>query len=888
MTTERTGNPRTLVPPPLAEALSARYRLQRELGQGGMATVYLAHDVRHERPVAIKVLRPDLAAVIGAERFLREIKVLATLQHPHIVGLIDSGEVQGTAYYVMPFVEGESLRDRLRRERQLPVADAIQIASEVAGALDYAHRRGVIHRDIKPENILLHEGEAMLADFGIALAVKEAGGSRLTETGLSLGTPQYMSPEQAAGDNALDARTDVYSLGAVLYEMLAGEPPFGGPTAQAVIAKLMTERPIRLRVARETVPHAVDAAVARALAKVPADRYPSAGAFAAALSLEPTTARLPKVGLRRRSAALVAGVVLLLATGGTALVRSVRRPSAPSPATRLQITFSGRADLPVLSPDAAHVAYVERRDCAEGADCPSDIVVQEASANGSRRTVGSVHDGNVWEWSPDGRRLLVSDVEDNAVVNTVLTVLSGELKELGARQAIWTSSPDTMLTWLIGARDDKVWITTVRASDFAPVDSFAFGPTWLVNGIRVSPDGRWLAVQHTRRNSVLSRLAIVDRRGVIRDSVDNVDGLVGWGRASDRFYYKVWDQGVRTESEVFRQRIDPEAGRRVGVPAALGRFRASSLHLAGNVLVLDETGPAESTVWALERSGVRGPWQGRELQRSTARGSAVISRDGSRVIHYVLQESEDTVLIRIGTRPFVGADAGPTPVSLTGVRWFQASSDGKQAVVVFRAAGAPVRLVDLDTGANRELGPPPTPAGIVYWTADGRFVWLPDDPGEIIVLDSRWRVERRIPWSDSSGVPLLAAPAPGTPEVAVITLRPAGDSMGFALHRVPLDGGPVRLISRSAPVRGWELAELPRWIRDGWIYLPFRDPGRGGRLFRVRVTDGRVEDQGTPPMKGRVLEGFTISDDGRRAVEWIADRSRDIVLIRNFDPEADK
>jgi len=502
--------------------------------------------------------------------------------------------------------------------------------------------------------------------------------------------------------------------------------------------------------------------------------------------------------------------------------------------------------------------------------------------------VGTVHEGNVWEWSPDGRRLLISDVDGNAVVNAVLTVLSGELKELGARQAVWTASPDTMLTWFFGARAEKVWITTVGASDFAPLDSFAFGPTWLVNGIRVSPDGRWLAVQHTRRNAATSRLAIVDRRGVIRDSVDNVDGLVGWGRASDRFYYKVWDQGIRTESEVLRQRIDPRAGRRLGVPTALGRFRASSLHLAGNALALDETGPAESAVWALERSGASGRWRGRELQRSTARGSAVISRDGTRVIQYALQESGDTVLIRITAQPFVGAGAGPPPVSLTGVRWFQTSPDGKLAVVVFRARAAPVRLVDLDTGANQELGAPPTSGGIVYWTADGRFVWVPDDPGEITVLDRRWRVERRIPWPDSSGVPLLAAPGPNTPEVALITLRPAGDSMGFALYRVPLDGGQVHLISRSVPIRSWELAELPRWVRDGWIYIPFRDAGRGGRLFRVRVTDGRMEDQGLPPMKGGVLEGFTMSDDGRRAVEWIANRSRDVVLIRNFDPEAAK
>ena len=199
----------------LRASLSDRYKIERELGQGGMAMVYLAEDLKHRRRVAIKVLRPELAAVIGAERFVREIQTIAALQHPHILGLIDSGEVNGTAYYVMPFIEGDSLRDRITREKQLSIADSVRIATEVAGALDYAHRHGVIHRDIKPENILMHDGQALVADFGIALAVSSAGGSRMTETGMSLGTPHYMSPEQAMGERAITARSDIYALGCV-------------------------------------------------------------------------------------------------------------------------------------------------------------------------------------------------------------------------------------------------------------------------------------------------------------------------------------------------------------------------------------------------------------------------------------------------------------------------------------------------------------------------------------------------------------------------------------------------------------------------------------------------------------------------------------------------
>ncbi|MEP7088068.1 MAG: serine/threonine-protein kinase, partial [Gemmatimonadota bacterium] len=272
------------IPPRLAEALVDRYRLERELGAGGMATVYLAHDLKHDRKVAVKVLRPELAAVIGAERFLAEIKTTAALQHSHILPLFDSGQADGFLFYVMPFVDGESLRDRLKRERELPVDEAVRLAKEVASALDYAHRHGVIHRDIKPENILLQDGQALVADFGISLAVTQAGASRMTETGLSLGTPSYMSPEQATGERTLDARADVYSLGCLLYEMLVGEPPHTGPSVQAVIAAVVTKEPERLGARRPSVPANVEYAVHKALSKIPADRFATAEAFSKALS----------------------------------------------------------------------------------------------------------------------------------------------------------------------------------------------------------------------------------------------------------------------------------------------------------------------------------------------------------------------------------------------------------------------------------------------------------------------------------------------------------------------------------------------------------------------------------------------------------------------------
>jgi serine/threonine protein kinase len=270
----------------LRSALADRYRIERELGAGGMATVYLAQDLKHRRKVALKVLKPELSAVLGGERFLNEITVTANLAHPHILQLYDSGEAVGLLFYVMPFIEGPSLRDRLREERQLSLEDAIRITQAVAGALDFAHRRGVIHRDIKPENILLQDGVPLLADFGIALAVHSAGGERLTETGLSLGTPAYMSPEQIAGERDVDARSDVYALACVTYEMLAGDPPFTASNAQAVLAKHMADVAPPITTTRPDAGPALAHALARALRKAPADRFATAGAFAAALSSE--------------------------------------------------------------------------------------------------------------------------------------------------------------------------------------------------------------------------------------------------------------------------------------------------------------------------------------------------------------------------------------------------------------------------------------------------------------------------------------------------------------------------------------------------------------------------------------------------------------------------
>ena len=367
-------------PDRLNEALREHYTIGEEIGRGGMATVYLAEDLKHHRQVAIKVLKPELAAVLGGERFLNEISVTAHLQHPHILPLFDSGAAEGFLYYVMPFVGGESLADKLRRERQLRVEEAVRIATEVASALDYAHRHDVIHRDIKPGNIMLLDGQAMVVDFGIALAVTVAGGDRITETGLSLGTPEYMSPEQATGAYKLDARSDIYSLGAVLYQMLAGEPPHTGPTVQAVVARVITDRPRSIKASRDTVPVHVAAAVDVALAKLPADRFASAREFADALrhpigvTLQHEVQSIPARSGAFKIAAIVGWAAAAILLAITALVSTrtdetagVRRWNVLLPDTA-PLAFVGAAPLSVarpsvtIAPAGGVIAYVAQRD----------------------------------------------------------------------------------------------------------------------------------------------------------------------------------------------------------------------------------------------------------------------------------------------------------------------------------------------------------------------------------------------------------------------------------------------------------------------------------------------------------------------------------------------
>ncbi len=520
----------------LAQALAGRYVIEREVGRGGMATVHVARDLRHDRRVAIKVLRDELAAAVGAERFLAEIRVTASLQHPHILPLFDSGSADGLLWYVMPFVEGETLRSRLVREGRLSRDVALQLVREMADALEHAHRHGVVHRDVKPENVLLQGGHALVADFGIALALENAGGERLTRTGISIGTPQYMAPEQAAAERTVDARADVYALGAVLHEMLSGESPFAATSPAAVIWRVRNEPPTPLAMHRVDVAPFLDAAVRRALSKRPDDRFPSAAAFAEALAGPPadqaaeapasgtpaTTSRGRIVSARAAVYAAI-GMLVVGLVGGWAIARlPVVRPwtaaspdAAPTPVDvraevpvaatgngltltvvdrtgRLQRTIAAdRPWTPRFSPDGRRVAY----GAFGRGRTTSDLWVTDLDAGTTRRITDDDRDSNDPQWSADGTTLVYSASAPDGKDLLARKVAGGPASVVATRVGTQFASD-----WL---RDGSALLVTedamrnrrdilVQRADGSPAQPYA-ATLADETAARVSPDGRWVA-----------------------------------------------------------------------------------------------------------------------------------------------------------------------------------------------------------------------------------------------------------------------------------------------------------------------------------------------------------------------------------------------------------
>ena len=479
----------------LTAALTDRYRIERELGTGGMATVYLARDLKHDRQVALKVLKPELAAVLGAERFVVEIKTTASLQHPHILPLFDSGTAGGFLFYVMPYIAGETIREKLNRETQFGVDEAVRIAREIADALDYAHRHGVIHRDIKPENILLHDGRAMVMDFGIALALSAAAGGRMTETGLSLGTPHYMSPEQATAEKEISGRSDEYSLASVLYEMLTGNPPHVGASAQQIIMKIITEPVQPVTALRKNVPPNVAAAVAKALEKLPADRFESAKAFSDALAnpaFTTATASGATAGAHAGRGAVskwlfiatAAAAVVATVIAAWTLVRPHPVPDAPvvrmtfelPPGERVYEAFSGTI---AISPQGDRLAYITTGPSG------NRVVIRRTS-----ELVGHEIANTGWTnlaFSPDGRWLAYTLVSGNEIKKVLVdggaSVSLASVPNVIIRGLSWTATDTIVIGTATG-----LW--TIPASGGVAHRLFASDSTPSRLSPVVLPDGK--------------------------------------------------------------------------------------------------------------------------------------------------------------------------------------------------------------------------------------------------------------------------------------------------------------------------------------------------------------------------------------------------------------
>jgi serine/threonine-protein kinase len=852
----------TALPSRLASALSDRYRLERELGQGGMATVYLAQDLRHDRKVAIKVLKPDLAAVLGAERFVQEIKTTAALSHPHILPLFDSGVLPdehghptGCPYYVMPYIEGETIRDRLTRETQLGVEEAVRITREVADALDYAHRHGVIHRDIKPENLLLHDGRAMVMDFGIALAVSAAAGGRMTETGLSLGTPHYMSPEQATADKDISARSDVYSLATVLYEMLTGEPPHSGGSAQAVIMKIITDRARPVAELRRNVPPHVAAALARALEKLPADRFATARAFAEALATPGFTYGMTVPAGSGQSSGAARGWVAWLPWGVAALLALaagagwLRREPVP-PLVRLDLSMGAIDPNPgdiVISPDGSLLAVAGQLNGEQA------IHLRRLDGDGAFRKLPGTEDGVLPAFSPDGQWIVYRRQSTRELVKVsvsgggVLTLLPrGEINPFaahwGADSWIVFSSPQGTFRIATGGGTPELMEPVVGSSAFLLPDG---------NAVLFSNAGA-ISIYEIARDTVLD----LGVRGMHASLVDG-----------DKLVY------VNESGALAAIRIDRRRGRAVGAPMVMAervgtRVTARGYSVARNGTLVLHDAPSATSVGggSANMMVVVTPGGGVDTLRLPPgrRTAPRFSPDGRRIAYEMPPDggSSETQLFTVDL--------------VTGTNR-QLTTEGDNDDPVWSPDGSRILFNRLSPGTREDLWVMPADgsgAATQLLALPGNQ-WPSDWPHDTLVLfnHSQEPGEDLHVWNPAGQAPprpYLDAPW-GERDMQ---LSPDGRLAAF----VALERGEPEIYVREFPVPAnkWRLttgqSASPRWSRDGQ-YLWWTHGGGGSGIdtvYRARVEDparggfGRPEVMHITDIEG--IANWDLHPDGQRFV----------------------
>jgi len=879
----------------LRASLADRYRIERELGAGGMATVYLAQDLKHDRKVALKVLRPELAATMGPARFFREIQVAARLQHPHILPLHDSGEAGGFLYYVMPYVDGESLRERLARTGELPIHDAVKILMEVVDALAYAHGQGVVHRDIKPDNVMLSGRHALVTDFGVAKAVSEATGNKqLTTAGVALGTPSYMAPEQAAADPHLDHRVDIYALGAMAYELLAGRPPFSGMTPQQVLAAHVTQAPEPVSRHRGAVTPALEAVIMRCLAKRAADRWQSAEELLDNLEplatpsggMTPTTTRpiqgvtLATTPVGRRwllaggalLALLVGGLGWLALRGGTV---EVVQPDA------VQVTFTGNANRPALSPDGQRLAYSTRR-CSEQGQCTNDLLVQDVGGAGVVTVLTGWHAIYKIQWSDDARFLLVLGTEVGSGHWGPFSVPS-----LGGGTARWLGccvahigTGDTAIVSRYSGGDSLEWVLRVTLADGIARDSFSVPHRagWpAVSAWQAAPAGRVLL---TRSRGRAVQYFMVERDGRPIDSVSIEDPLTGWNSSEvvrggrDILVARTRQEGVESY-DLIRFRVGAD-GRIASRADTLLRGLTGWWSSEPNGMLANATGALTYEVWSMTRpSATAMRFEQHRLASATAVVGGMIDPTGSRIALYRRVIQAGKALTQLSVMP---ADSGAEtlvgpPREFSDFDWAQ---DGRGLVIGTPAGDSVVVSVqDVETG---RLSP-------ITSVPKGDFQGLTPFPGGDVAI--RTRDDHTILLRGFAGRPDTTYRQPES-DGWLINLDPAPDGSAFVTTSWDrnTDSIVVRRVER-ATLHATRLAafyaegaDRPQWLRDGTIIVPIRESAATLVWYRIPATGGRPVRLGTPPRAADAT--FRLSEDGRRVVARVQSQTSDVRLIRNF------
>jgi Tol biopolymer transport system component len=892
----------------LSAALADRYTIERELGEGGMATVYLAEDLKHKRKVAIKVLKPELAAVLGAERFVQEITTTAALQHPHILPLFDSGEVrlshpersdpEGSGvegprsflYYVMPFIDGETLRGKLDRETQLGIDESVRIATDVASALHYAHTHGVIHRDIKPENILLHDGRPMVADFGIALALSAAAGGRMTETGMSLGTPHYMSPEQATAEKEITARSDVYSLGSVLYEMLTGNPPHTGSSAQQIIMKIIAEDAAPVTKLRKSVPANVAAAVGKSLEKLPADRFESAKAFGDALGNQAfrttTTIRGHEAGEAGRSRARRAiGALAWCALGAVVAwfgLRAFGTSTQSRDVSRAQITYTGRAGSPAISPDGRFVAFVEER-CPEP-PATTGCINLEVLEVGSTRPVEIITGADrltTPTWTHDGLSLVVAGALDAGREGLfVMPRLGGTPRRIADEPVAYDTHPSSdSIVMILGNADT----TTIRVMSLTGEQVVVSGEAlpFTTKSVAWSPDAAMFAVTSpgegvhvVRRDGTVLSTRRINHRHVIHWSPDGRSILTfrwGAGNEDDLVALSVGTDGALGDPRVIASQLNT---------LFTGQFDVA--RETGRIAVV--TGLATADIWSFDLTG--SAVQARRLtQASNWYGPPVLTAHGDTLFFLRVDALGNNLYSIINGRE-QALTADRQIVNNTG----RFSLDGR--VFGFDAYNddqAVFAIYDIASRTTRRVARTADEYGWVLPDNEG-IVWLDTSNGTAWITDSAGNAPRALPAATRAPVPIIGGwrLAPDGGSLAVLHER----ENRFTVERLPLDGGPeTTLASFQATVEERGLTGpqatsgigLAAWSATG-LYV-----ARGGpainetTVLRLNPATGITSPAGVLPVSCDP-ESVSVSADGKKAACNVPDARGDLILFDGLRP----